>query len=80
MGEIVTFDKGGSGLIFNLDEDTASVIVLEENKDLREGDSVKSTGKILSIIASEELLGRVVNPFGKPLDGKPEIKKAKACL
>jgi F-type H+-transporting ATPase subunit alpha len=78
MGEIVTFDKGGSGLVFNLDEDSVSIIVLDENKDLREGDTVKKTGKILSVTASEELLGRVVNPLGKPLDGKAEIKKGKA--
>jgi F-type H+-transporting ATPase subunit alpha len=78
MGEIVTFDKGGNGLVFNLDEDTVSVIILEENKDLREGDTVKRTGKILSITVSEDLIGRVVDPLGKPLDGKPEVKKGTA--
>ncbi len=77
MGEIVTFEKGGNGVVLNLDEDTVSIILLTQNASIKEGDIIKRTGKILSVIASEELLGRVINPLGKPLDGKPEIKKGK---
>ncbi len=77
MGEIVTFEKGQNGVVFNLTEDQVSVILLSESISIKEGDSVKRTGKILSIPVSEELLGRVVTPLGQPLDGKPAIKKGK---
>jgi len=77
MGEIVSFEKGGTGLVLGLDEDSVSVIVLDENKDLREGDIVKKTGQVLSVNASDDLLGRVINPLGKPLDGKSEVKNGK---
>src|SRR5438046_1464801 len=62
MGEIVEFEKGGNGVVFNLDEDSVSIILLDKNVDLKEGDIVKRTERILSVLASEELLGRVVNP------------------
>lgn len=78
MGEIVEFEKGGKGLVFNLDEDSVSIILLDANLGIREGDVVKKTGKILSVEASDELLGRVVSPLGAPLDGKPGITKGKA--
>lgn len=78
MGEIVDFEKGGNGVVFNLDEDSVSVILLDANLSIKEGDVVKRTGKILSVMASEELLGRVVTPLGKALDGKPNITKGKA--
>ncbi|MCL5439046.1 MAG: F0F1 ATP synthase subunit alpha [Patescibacteria group bacterium] len=77
MGEKVQFSDGSSGLILNLDEDTVSIILLSGGENLREGDTVKTTGQLLSIGASEELLGRVIDPLGNPLDGKPKIKKAK---
>jgi F-type H+-transporting ATPase subunit alpha len=77
MGEIVDFEKGGNGVVFNLDEDSVSIILLDANLTIKEGDIVKRSGKILSVMASEELLGRVVNPLGKALDGKPNITKGK---
>lgn len=78
IGEIVAFEKGGSGMVFNLDEDTVSLISLEENLQIKEGDIARKTGKILSVIASEELLGRVISPIGTPLDGKVQVSKGKA--
>lgn len=75
MGEIVTFTNGSEGLVFNLDEDSVSIILLNQTSDIKEGDSVKRTGKLLSIIASEDLLGRTINPLGAPLDTKPAVKK-----
>lgn len=78
MGEIVDFEKGGNGVVFNLDEDSVSVILLDANSTIKEGDTVKRSGKILSVTASEELLGRVVNPLGKAVDGKPNISKGKS--
>ncbi|MEK7160188.1 MAG: F0F1 ATP synthase subunit alpha [Patescibacteria group bacterium] len=77
MGELVAFENNAKGVILNLDEDSVSIILLSEASDIKEGDSVKTTGILLSIEASEELLGRVVNPLGVPLDGKQKIKKGK---
>src|ERR1700722_4116352 len=77
MGEIVEFEDGTRGTILNLDEDQASIILFNNGETIQEGQRVKTTGKHLTIPASEELLGRVVNPLGVPLEGKPEIKKGK---
>ncbi len=78
MSEQVVFDNGAKGVILNLDEDTVSVILLEKSENIKEGEGVKTTGVLLSIEASEDLLGRVINPLGEPLDGKPKVKKGKA--
>src|SRR3989344_4507410 len=77
MGEIISFEEGSLGFILNLEEDNVSIILLGGGENLREGDSAKTTGKLLSINASEDLLGRVVNPLGEPLDGKSRIKNGK---
>lgn len=77
MGEKVTFESGSSGLILNLDEDYASIILLDRGADVREGEKVSRTEELLTITASEELLGRVVNPLGIPLDGKKAVTKGK---
>lgn len=77
MGEKIIFKDGNSGTILNLDEDTASIILLGEASSIKEGDTLKTTGEMLSIEVSEELLGRVVDPLGNPLDNKPKIKKGK---
>ncbi len=75
MGELIDFQDGSTGFILNLDEDNASIILLEGGSKVKEGDTVKTTGKQLTINASDDLLGRVVNPLGQPIDGKPTIKK-----
>lgn len=75
--EIVNFPHDVKGIAFNLDEDKIGVIVLGEFNLLREGDLVTNSGQILEIPASDLLLGRVVNPLGKTLDGKKEIKASK---
>lgn len=77
MGEQVEFEKGVNGVVFNLDEDSTSIILLGTGNHIKEGDTVKRTEKLLSITASDDLLGRVVNPLGDPLDGKPKITKGK---
>lgn len=77
MGEQVLFADGTPGLILNLDEDSVSIVLLDRSDKLKEGDSVRTTGKLLTVRASEELLGRVINPVGKTLDGKADIKKGK---
>lgn len=78
IGEVVLFENGASGVVLNLDEDTVSIILLGEVKNLREGGIIKTTGKLLSINVSESLLGRVINPLGQPLDGKPPIGKGQS--
>jgi F-type H+-transporting ATPase subunit alpha len=75
MGELIDFQDGSTGFILNLDEDHASIILLSGGSDVKEGDTVKTTGRQLTINASEDLLGRVINPLGTPIDGKAAIKK-----
>lgn len=77
MGEKVLFKDGNSGTVLNLDEDTASIILLGNASTIKEGDSLKTTGQMLGIDVSEDLLGRVIDPLGEALDGKPKIKKDK---
>lgn len=77
MGEMVSFEDGSVGVILNLDEDSVSIILLSSGERIKEGDEVRTTGKILEINASEDLLGRIVSPLGEPLDGKPRIKRGK---
>ncbi len=77
MGELVEFENKSKGVILNLDQDSVSIILLDKATNIKEGDTVKRTEKLLSVEASEELLGRVINPLGIPLDGKPVIKKGK---
>jgi F-type H+/Na+-transporting ATPase subunit alpha len=77
MGEEVSFADGVLGLVLNLDEDSVSIILLGKGDAIKEGDSVKTTGRILSINASEKLLGRVINAIGEPIDGKGTPEKGK---
>ncbi len=74
MGEEVIFANGSSGLVLHLSEDAVSIILLDQSTDLKEGDRVKTTGRLLNIKASEGLLGRIINPLGNPLDGKAKVK------
>lgn len=75
MGELVSFETGSTGVVLSLNEDNVSIILLDLGAEIKEGDIVKTTGKILSISVSEDLIGRVINPLGIPLDGKTKIKK-----
>lgn len=78
MGEQMEFENGEKGMILNLDEDYVSIILFGDGEKITEGTKVKTTGKILSITVSEKLIGRVVSPLGRPLDGKPSIKTGKS--
>lgn len=78
MGEMVTFDNGSTGVIFNLNEDSVSITLLDAGIGITEGTTVKRTEKLLSVEASDELLGRVIDPLGNPVDGKPKIKNGRA--
>jgi F-type H+-transporting ATPase subunit alpha len=70
-GELVEFADGRLGLVMNLDEDFASVLVLSEDASIPQGMEVRTTGTPLSLRVSDELLGRVIDPFGTALDGRP---------
>jgi F-type H+-transporting ATPase subunit alpha len=73
-GELVEFDKNGlKGIVLNLEEDNVGIVLLGESRDLNEGDTVKRTRRIASIMAGESLLGRVINTLGDPIDGKGDI-------
>ena len=72
-GEMVEFESGVLGMALNLEEDMAGVILLGDTGGLREGSRVTSTGKILSVPVGKNIIGRVVNALGVPIDGKGEI-------
>jgi len=72
-GELVEFSSGVMGVALNLEENQVGVVVLGNFTSIGEGDVVKGTGKILSIPVGDKIIGRVVNPLGKPLDGKGDI-------
>ncbi len=76
-GELVEFEtETGSvtGQVMNLETDTVGAVLFGESTSVREGDVVRSTGRLLEVPAGPELLGRVVNPLGEPIDGGPPIK------
>jgi F-type H+-transporting ATPase subunit alpha len=72
--ELVEFTKTGTlGMALNLDENEVGVIILGDFQDIIEGDTVRSTGRVISVPVGEALIGRVVDPLGRPLDGKGPI-------
>ena len=72
--EIVEFESGVIGVALNLEADEVGVMIMGDYTTVKEGESVKSTGKILSIPVSEKMIGRVIDPLGKVIDGREEIK------
>ena len=73
-GELVEFPNGAYGMAQNLEEDTASIVVLGSDNGIKEGDTVKRTGKVVSVPVGKGLIGRVVNALGEPIDGKGPIE------
>jgi len=74
VSELVEFvETGVKGVAFNLEEDNVGIIILGEYKDIKEGHTVRRLKRIIEVPVGEELLGRVVNPLGEPLDGKGPI-------
>src|SRR5665811_1068590 len=71
--ELVKFPGDVLGIAFNVDEDEIGVILLGEYQDLHAGDEVERTGRVMDIAVGDSLLGRVINPLGKPLDGKGPV-------
>ena len=63
-GEMVEFENGSFGLALNLEEDSVGIVILGDYLDIREGQTVKRTGRVLSVPVGDALIGRVVNPAG----------------
>ena len=73
-GELVEFPNGSYGMAQNLEEDTVSIVILGSDNGIKEGDTVKRTGKVVSVPVGANLIGRVVNALGEPIDGKGAIE------
>jgi F-type H+/Na+-transporting ATPase subunit alpha len=72
-GEMLEFPHGVMGIALNLEEESVGAVLLGEFTEIKEGDTVKRTGRIISVPVGEEMLGRVVNALGQPIDGKGPI-------
>src|SRR5258705_5854778 len=72
-GELIEFPHGVSGIAMNLEEDQVGSVLLGEYTEIKEGDPVKRTKRIMSVPVGEALIGRVVDALGKPIDGKGPI-------
>jgi F-type H+-transporting ATPase subunit alpha len=73
-GEMVEFPGGIRGMALNLETDNVGVVIFGNDRDIKEGDTVKRTGAIVDVPVGPELLGRVVDALGNPIDGKGPIK------
>ncbi|WP_042463550.1 F0F1 ATP synthase subunit alpha [Neobacillus dielmonensis] len=76
-GELVEFSNGVMGMAQNLEENNVGIIILGPFTEIREGDEVRRTGRIMEVPVGEELIGRVVNPLGQPVDGMGPINTTK---
>ncbi len=74
--EIVQFENDVFGLALNLEEDTVGVVILGDYLGIKEGDEVKSTGRIVEVPVAPDMIGRVLNPLGQPVDGKGNINSS----
>lgn len=71
--ELLRFDNGMEAIVMNLEEDNVGAVLLGPTDLIKEGDTVTRTGRIASINVNENLIGRVIDPLGNPIDGKGEI-------
>jgi F-type H+/Na+-transporting ATPase subunit alpha len=76
-GELVEFSNGVMGMALNLEESNVGIIILGPYTEIREGDEVRRTGRIMEVPVGDELIGRVVNPLGQPIDGLGPINTTK---
>src|SRR5262245_63067043 len=72
-GEMLEFPHGLFGIALNLEEESVGAVLLGHSAEIKEGDTVKRTGRIISVPVGEEMVGRVVNALGQPIDGKGPI-------
>src|ERR1700681_906548 len=73
-GELIEFPHNVAGIAMNLEEDQVGAVLLGEFAEIKEGDEVKRTGRIMAVPVGEALIGRVVNALGQPIDGKGPIQ------
>jgi len=73
MSELIEFPHGVFGMVLNLEEDNVGCILFGESSQIKEGDTVKRTGRVASVPVGDKMLGRVVNPLGQPVDGRGPI-------
>ena len=76
MNELIEFPGGQYGMAQNLEEDSVSIVILGNDAGIRDGDTVKRTGRVVSVPVGEALIGRVVDALGNPIDGKGDIEAA----
>ncbi|MBH27113.1 MAG: F0F1 ATP synthase subunit alpha, partial [Chloroflexi bacterium] len=74
FNELVEFEDGTSGIALNLEEDSVGVVILGNTQSIKEGSEVRSTSRIAEVPVGENLVGRVVDALGNPIDGKGPIK------
>lgn len=79
-GEILEFPNNVRGQVFNLEEGSIGAVIFGDYRQIKEGDPVKSTGTLLSVPVGPEMLGRVVDPLGQPIDGGPAFGSSKTRL
>ena len=79
-GELLQFGEDTYGMAQNLEEDNVGVVILGSDREIKEGDIVRPTGAVVEVPVGEELIGRVVNALGQPLDGKGPIKTTESWM
>src|SRR5438445_11170687 len=72
-GELLEFENGAMGQVFNLEEDSIGAVVFGDYLGIKEGESVKTTGRLLQVPVGDAVIGRVLNPLGEPMDGGPAV-------
>ncbi len=77
QGELLEFPGGVYGMVLNLEEDNVGAVLLGDSKSISEGDTVKTTGRVVEVPVGDALLGRVVNALGQPIDGKGPVETTK---
>ena len=77
QGELLEFPGEVYGMVLNLEEDNVGAVLLGAGRNINEGDTVKTTGRVVEVPVGDALLGRVVNPLGQPIDGKGPIESSK---
>ena len=75
-GELVQFESGTYGMAQNLEENSVSIVLLGDDEGIKEGSTIKRTGKVVSVPVGEGMIGRVVNALGQPIDGKGPVEAA----
>ena len=79
-GELLELPNNVYGMVMNLEADTVGCVLFGDDRLIKEGDSVKRTGKVMEVPVGDAMIGRVVNPLGQPIDGKGPIKTTKSRL